>query len=480
MENILDRLNRLAPKLTYEDTTWATYELSEFLTSKINSFAYKSYETTDSAVSLLAFKNQAIVEIKKGFESFYISKKLWKEKRDIQPYILTCLRRLSDKIKIDINVSKKSNVPICPACKLYGQKEYLVLENKLLKCTNCCSTIERLELENDKYYDSEIKIRKVFSIHTKKGWRCGDCEGFIPDSHIIKHGVTCPYNDCLFFGTKQELEPMAHPAGSGPPILFSLNNKLNFTNTEKEYQDKLESDIIDPYSKLEVIEKFNQELSVLVEVVETQMERASKSDRRSVQKIFMYQAYRNMIEQYPEEMISYLVHGKYKGSPIQPRIFQEFVRVVENSLPIEIIKSGKKIEIESLLDKNLKLFCGISEFLAVVNSDHTIDNNTTENYIGGREFTDFGPCFIGYLIDVVDLDKNKSIKENVTGYTFSQITLNNNINCGTNVLVKHLRIPSHYELMSMVSLQRVRKKIVNSIYSRLTGKKRKPKERLYG
>jgi len=40
------------------------------------------------------------------------------------------------------------------------------------------------------------------------------------------------------------------------------------------------------------------------------------------------------------------------------------------------------------------------------------------------------------------------------------------------VTVSHFRIPSHYELGSLVYLQRIRRQIVDSVYFRLNNKKR--------
>ena len=46
---------------------------------------------------------------------------------------------------------------------------------------------------------------------------------------------------------------------------------------------------------------------------------------------------------------------------------------------------------------------------------------------------------------------------------------------GTPVIVKHFRILPHYEMHSLVYLQRVRRAIVDSVYFRLNKKKRKVK-----
>src|SRR5690606_4475870 len=98
--------------------------------------------------------------------------------------------------------------------------------------------------------------------------------------------------------------------------------------------------------------------------------------------------------------------------------------------------------------------------------------NTVERYVGGDEFKDYGPCFIGMIIDVINKKTGKSIKDNVVNHSFAQINVNMDVEPGTNVIVKHFRLDSHYELGGLVFLQRARKRIVNSVYYRLNKQKR--------
>lgn len=183
-----------------------------------------------------------------------------------------------------------------------------------------------------------------------------------------------------------------------------------------------------------------------------------------------------MLEKYPEEMVSYLVHQKQNlDFPIQARIFQEYAGLVENCLPFSVKKRGEMVDIVDLTDPNLSLFLGISKFEALVKGDHTIPNNTKETYTGGRKFKNYGPCFIGKLIDVIDSSTNYSLKSCVKEYSFVNITLDDSILPGTPVTVTHFRIQSHYEMDSLVHLQRIRRHLVDSVYFRLNKKKRVPR-----
>src|SRR5690606_12115260 len=103
-----------------------------------------------------------------------------------------------------------------------------------------------------------------------------------------------------------------------------------------------------------------------------------------IQKLLMYEAFQEMLENFPEEMVSYLVHRKQNSDfPIQSRIFQTYARLMEEALPIDLVINGKKYSILSLTDPFLQLFTGISEFEAVVQDNYVIPNNTVERYVGG-------------------------------------------------------------------------------------------------
>jgi hypothetical protein len=112
------------------------------------------------------------------------------------------------------------------------------------------------------------------------------------------------------------------------------------------------------------------------------------------------------------------------------------------------------------LDANLGLFDGISTFDAIVNDKLSIKNGTKEFYIGGRKGKIAKPYYIGKLLDVVDKKNKKSLLDQVSEYTFSLLRMQD-IDPGTEVVVKHLRVPPHYQMGGMVYVNRIRKKIVD-------------------
>jgi hypothetical protein len=73
---------------------------------------------------------------------------------------------------------------------------------------------------------------------------------------------------------------------------------------------------------------------------------------------------------------------------------------------------------------------------------------------------------MGLLCDVQD-ENGKSLLSEVEYYTFSNIKMKKTVPQNTLVKVIHFRMPPHYEMFSLVSLQRTRKCIVSSIRKRL-------------
>ena len=124
---------------------------------------------------------------------------------------------------------------------------------------------------------------------------------------------------------------------------------------------------------------------------------------------------------------------------------------------------GNLTEVYSLLDPCLNLFLGTSEYSSYVRESGLVSNNTYEIFVGAKCN---GPCFIGFLCDITD-ENGKSLLSEVEYYTFSNIKMKSTVPQNTSVRVIHFRIPPHYEMYSLVNLQRSRKCIVTSIRKRL-------------
>jgi len=470
LDNPIKVINDRASTLKEEDVDWMVSELMDHFAGRIHSLSSYVYGA-EQGVALAAFKEYAAQTLFKGVNTFLFKSQHWRTGRSIGPYLSTCLTKLADNLRTNIDFVKRVSVPVCPACKTLGDKEFLVHEGKLMRCPTCTKEHERLDAlsvrtQREEY---EYRLRKVFSLHSRKGHRCPDCERFIPESFLRGGRVSCPYDNCSWFGIESELEPMVHPLAQSSGLTVSMNMQISkgsdWSGSGTEVGDLFDSNEINPDIRLEQAEKYYQELKIAKATLATQRERLGRQPMAKIfKKYLMYKSFEILLEQDPAGMINYLIHAKSLGErPIQSLIFQKYVQLIENRLPLEVYGEDGKTEVYSLLDPNLNLFLGQSEYQAHVRESGFVSNNTREVFSGAKCN---GPCFIGYLCDVTDKN-GKSLLSEVEYYTFSSIKMSPKVPSNTLVNVIHFRIPPHYEMYSLVNLQRTRKRIVQSIKKRL-------------
>ena len=471
--NIIEKIRASAPDITEQEIDgWIVPDLLVHYSDRINQLANRVYGGIDIGWSVAcgAFRQYAEEALRKGVHTYLFKSQRWRSDGNLDTYLLTCLNRLAKRLKEDIGSVKKICVPVCPACKTVGRKEFLHAEGDKFRCEYCTS--ESFRLEDEDGCESELVFHDTFSVHSRKGVRCPKCHRFIPISYTEgQYRICCPYLNCNWYGPAIDAPIMSHPMGmSSDYRMVSINIKSSDSNTS--WQDNFSDNSINADIKMEVAEQYQKEYDTVREVIETQMSRIMREPRdKAIKKQLMYQAFYNMLERQPEDMVAYLARLRHSCElPIQSQIFQDFIRLIENALPFDIVKHGVKIEVLSLQDPYLDLFLGISNFSELVGSNLIVPNKTSEIYIGGRQMRNFGRCFIGLLCDV-ESDDGISLMSNVDHYTFSHIKMKD-IEPGTQVHVTHLRIPSHYEMNGLVPLQRIRRRIVDSVYQRLHGKRR--------
>lgn len=482
--NPINNINSNASKLAEDDIrSWENVpdslvdELMDHFSSRVHTLSSYVYGA-GHGVALSAFKEYAATTLRKGIYTFIFKSQHWRSGRSIGPYLLTCLSKLADSLKSDVDFIKKISIPICPACKALGEREYLVYDGKMLRCQTCTQESIRLETTKNRGSRDEYayRLRKVFSIHSRRGCRCPGCERFIPESYLKSNEsirVSCPYDTCSWFGIMPELDAMAHPLGQSSGSTVSLNAPISnsYGSHVPEFQDRLDAQEINPDIKIEQTEKYNRELKIAKSVISAQKANFSKLPMsKIIKKYLMYQAFESLLNQDPAGMIGYLIHGKSLGErPIQSLIFQKYIQLIESRLPFEVVDDeGHLIEVFSLLDPCLNLFLGTSEYNSYVRESGLVSNNTYEIFVGAKCN---GPCFIGLLCDITD-ESGKSLLSEVEYYTFSNIKMKSTVPQNTQVRVTHFRIPPHYEMYSLVNLQRVRRRVVDSIYKRLHGEVR--------
>lgn len=483
MSEIINKINELAAFVSEQDIDeWIVPDLVNHYDTKICTLARKVYGYQAPPLAIEAFKEIAKSEIRYALCTFIFKSEHWRTGRDINTYLLTSINRLANRIKCDAESAKKINILVCPGCKFLQKRIILSAFGDFWKCPECSSELEIIDKEINNYsnientsflmrLEAKSRLYKAFAIHSRSGYKCPDCSRFIPESTNGEHGITCPYPDCLYIGTVEELDKMTHPVGLIKNLNISLQSPIECNNTHNvnEYMEigqAFEAHTVNTDIQMEVYESFEEEIHLLKDAIEQQIESVKRNNSAGtmMQKVLMYEAYYNMLHSHPADMVSYLVHQKQSSDfPLQVRIFQEYVGLMQDALPYTISHNGEEYEVVSLLDPKISLFEGISNYDAVIKSDYTIPNNTTEHYIGGRKFKNYGPCFIGHVIDINDRRTGESIKHNMRGYSFVQIKMNQEVVPGTPVSVVHYRIASHYEMGPLVYLQRIRKKLVNSI-----------------
>ena len=446
--------------------------------TRIRSLSDYVYGHQSSMLGYRAFREWARVTLCKGVYTFNTVYEHHKVGRDLNPYLLRCLTRLGKNIKLDIASQKKVNVPTCPACREYGEKSYCHLVRKQCSCPRCETVVEDLSsgnLSSDR--KAELQVRKHFVQHSRKGYRCPSCMRFVPNSSLKGGYVSCVYDGCYWFGMINEMESMAHPVSKTNESFLSLDDTCGQdkqASGTQTFKDMVVSDLANADVRMQVASDFENDFSLVKKVLEQQMSLASNQRRsRAIKKLTMYRAFLNIMLSSPDDMVRYLCHLQSRGDvPLQSRIFQEFVKLIENSLPFKILRQGREHTIYDITDPRLNIFHGSSIFEAVIPENRIIKNGTKERYIGGREQKDYGSNLIGLLDDVVDVENEKSYIDEVVSYTFSSIQMSKNVSVGTKVKVHHLSIPAHYEIKGLVQLQRIRSKVVDSVYRRKFGEQR--------
>ncbi len=331
-------------------------------------------------------------------------------------------------------LTNKQTCFVCPGCKFLGEESIL----KFTKVFTCKICSVKQETAAD---PKEKRLRKLFAVHYKKGYKCEGCKRFLPNP-LCGTAISCPYYDCHFVGVFTDLKSMMHPTSKLDVSIEALLKKDSVVSEEGN-------------------------LGLLLETIEEELNRVHYVSYTAtiIHKISVCQAFLNLTKRMPQEMVSYLVLGK-KNSSLQSKLFQEYISVLEGKLPFTYKRGTDVIKVDSLLDENLSLFDGISSFETTVNSKREIKNQTKEFYIGGRTGFHSKPFYIGKILDVV-AESGESVLPDIKEYSFLRILMKNTAP-GTKVTVSHLRVPPHYQMGGMAHLNRIRKNIVDSINKKTT------------
>jgi len=400
---------------------------------------HKTY-FSNNELSIEKLISELIVELRTGCVDF-----LNKEypQSELGSYLFYIANEFCKKKSIPI-IKKKSEY-ICPGCMFLNKHTGLLASNNgIFICKKC-------ELGLEKSIDrKDILLYKTFFIHNKQGYRCDNCSRFIPHPLDNNTVISCPYYDCMFVGSWDKLKRMHHPVAA---------DKNDGVETIK-LVEKLE-----PITPEKIDKTLQDQICHLKNIINSQIDSVaySSSEFTIKNKLCCYRAFLNLLDKFPMGMVNYLLHNSRSGG-FQQKIFQEYINILEKSLPYSFKKNNKIYKIESLLDEQLSLFDGISVFEGVVSPKLEVKNNTSEFYIGGRKASYAKPYYIGKILSISDKKTKESLMNNIEEYGFFKIKLKN-VSPGIEVIVSHLRIPPHYQMGGMVYVNRLRKNIIEQARS---------------
>lgn len=423
--------------------------VSQFIEEREQSIAtlHRIYFKNGNQLSLRALKEELTEELRTGCVTFLNKGASMDELGAYLFYIVNAHCK-----KLAKPIIKQKAEYICPGCIFLG-KDYSVLTfERIFKCDECQS---ELKAASD---PKRLRFFEVFARHNKNGYHCPDCNRFIPHPLDNASTVSCPYFDCFFVGSVSDLHKMHHPTSKSNPEKLILDVSQDGGACLK---DSVPSQEADAQTQLEIAEDLQDKLTILQEIIETQSNNVpySSSDATVRHKQYVYQAFSNLLEAYPSEMIAYLIGNSDSHMGFQHKVFQEYIRLLEESLPFFVSKNRKLHKVDSLLDNTLCLFDGLSEFDSIVTDKLSIKNETKEFYIGGRKAAYTKPYYIGKLLSIIRRDTKEPIIHLVKDYSFSKIRMRD-VKAGTPVTVTHLRVPPHYQMGGMAYVNRIRKKIV--------------------
>lgn len=406
---------------------------------------HRMYFQTDNQLSLYALLEMLKDELRTGCVSFINKGSPLEELSTYLFYIVNAFCR-----KLAATPHKKKSEYICPGCLFLGMAT-LVSFDKTFQCEECHDQLKRAT------DPKRVAFYKTFAVHHKRGYRCEECHRFIPHPLENTSVVACPYFDCSFVGEYKNLSGMHHTTSQTNPEKLVLD----ITNDgDRFFKDSIPSKEMDAQTHLEIKEELQDKVSLIHEVISSQISHVAYtgSDFTIKHKQLVYEAFGILLQQHPEEMVGYLLEGTRSGG-FQHKVFQEYIRLLEDSLPFFIKKGNKRYRVDSLLSEHLCIFDGISVFSGVITDRLDIKNGTNEFYIGGRKASYTEPYFIGKLLNVLQTETKEPMLHLVKEYSFSRIKFRD-VEPGTSVTITHLRIPPHYQMGGMVYVNRVRKKIV--------------------
>jgi ribosomal protein L32 len=437
----------------------------------VSSRVVSKITTGDLSLSKQAFQIRVNSIVKYALNT-YLQNRKWENNTKLYPYLLKTISRFGESVLTENSFESKNNISqhICPACKEYKMREVLSFDGVNFICNNCNLKIDDVNKEitncNDStkldYLEKKLYFIKTFSKHSKTGVRCPDCKRFVPESCYIGDFLICPYPKCNADCTYAET--MKHPVQCIKQNSIDIDFKPKFLEGSN-YSGLFCSENQNAFIILRNEEDLVNKTKIINSVIE--MQKLTQCNLRKMpNKYCMYQAFQNVLEKHTEDMVKYItLGGQREGVSIQSLIYQEFGRLIEERFPICFFTKGKQVLIDNPLDERLHLYDGMHQFSNYIDQygvikkkiQYKLSNETFEK-IPSKE-----DSFIAKIISIEDQYGNDLINH-IDEYNFSSIKMKNfeKTKPGTILTVKYYSIRPNYTLGSMIYVQRIKKKLMES------------------
>lgn len=445
----------------------------DFISSKI----IPKITTGDLSLSKQAFQLRVNNVVKYAL-STYLQNKKWEDDAKLYPYLLKTISRFGESIISENSCESKNNISqhICPACKEYKMREVLLFDGTNFICNNCNLKIDDINKEiancgSDPikldYLEKKLYFIKSFSKHSKTGVRCPSCNKFVPESCYIGEFLICPYLKCNADCTGAE--SMRHPVQSIKRNSVDIDHKSKFLEGAT-YSNLFCSESQNAFSILKDEQELVNKNNTIKSVIEMQ-KLTQCSLRKMPNKHCMYQAFQNVLENHTEDMVKYItIGGQREGVSIQSLIYQEFGKLIEERLPISFFSKGEQTLITNPLDKRLHLYDGVHQFSNYIDQygiikkkiQYRLDDVTLEKTPTKDD------SFIAKIFSIEDQYGN-NLMNYIDEYNFCSIKMKNieQTKPGTILTVKYYSIRPNYTLGSMIYVQRIKKKLMESTNRKL-------------
>lgn len=448
-----------------EEIAKQTFPILENKIENTASFLSRTLLAKPSKQSKEAFEEETKIFIKNAVHS-YIANKKWQSDVPFIPYITKAIL-INVKKFLSNNSGLKKTIKefVCPACKDRSNIEEIANCDGVLYCKTC-----QAESLNSSNTNERILFYKTFAKHSLDGVKCPSCNKFVPNS-ALTDSILCPYPDC-----KQEInnaDKMLHPSIGRDKIFISLNNQI--VKSYELFNSSKQKQFIDLYcdnkenqcDSIIGAEDFTNRLSIIREIIVLQ-KKVNGYSRKTPHKATMYDAFLKVLDKFPEDMINYLTYGGQNSDmPIQALIYQEFANDMLQKLPFKYFQGNDLVYIDQPTDPRFHLFTGIKEFANFIDSSSVLRKRNGYSYDGDNKTIDNNESFIGKIISATTID-GKDVSQYIDFYNFTYIRFKYDeiTKPGTDVLIKYYSLAPNYTIGSMTHLQRIKKKISDSINKR--------------